>query len=276
MSPWRSDSVDDGRAGAPRRSRTCPTAGSRPRSSSRSRCGRPLLLEGEAGVGKTEVGEDARAHPRRRADPAAVLRGDRRRRRRSTSGTTRASCSTRARSRPASSTRTSGSQELYGPEFLLERPLLRAIRAGRERRAADRRARPRRRRVRGVPARGALRLRGDGPRARHDRRRRSRRRSSSRRTGRASCTTRSSGAASTTGSTSPTSSARSRSSGSARPGSRRQLARSVAEAVARLRELDLVKPPGAAEAIDWAAGALAARRRAGERRRRRARRSAGR
>jgi MoxR-like ATPase len=30
------------------------------------------------------------------------------------------------------------------------------------------------------------------------------------------------------------------------------LARSVAHAVARLRELDLVKPPGAAEAIDWA------------------------
>jgi MoxR-like ATPase len=31
-----------------------------------------------------------------------------------------------------------------------------------------------------------------------------------------------------------------------------QLARSVAEAVERLRGLDLVKPPGAAEAIDWA------------------------
>jgi MoxR-like ATPase len=31
-----------------------------------------------------------------------------------------------------------------------------------------------------------------------------------------------------------------------------QLARSVAQAVARLRGLDLVKPPGAAEAIDWA------------------------
>ena len=30
------------------------------------------------------------------------------------------------------------------------------------------------------------------------------------------------------------------------------LARSVATAVARLRELDLVKPPGIAEAIDWA------------------------
>jgi MoxR-like ATPase len=31
-----------------------------------------------------------------------------------------------------------------------------------------------------------------------------------------------------------------------------RLARSVAEAVQRLRDLDLVKPPGAAEAIDWA------------------------
>ena len=40
---------------------------------------RPLLLEGEAGVGKTEVGKTLAAHPRRRADPAPVLRGDRRR-----------------------------------------------------------------------------------------------------------------------------------------------------------------------------------------------------
>ena len=30
------------------------------------------------------------------------------------------------------------------------------------------------------------------------------------------------------------------------------LARSVADTVARLRELDLLKPPGVAEAIDWA------------------------
>ena len=36
------------------------------------------------------------------------------------------------------------------------------------------------------------------------------------------------------------------------PGVSEALARSVAEAVGRLRELDLVKPPGAAEAIDWA------------------------
>ena len=40
---------------------------------------RPLLLEGEAGVGKTEVGKTLAARPRRRADPAPVLRGDRRR-----------------------------------------------------------------------------------------------------------------------------------------------------------------------------------------------------
>jgi MoxR-like ATPase len=36
------------------------------------------------------------------------------------------------------------------------------------------------------------------------------------------------------------------------PGVPEALARSVAEAIARLRGLDLVKPPGAAEAIDWA------------------------
>jgi MoxR-like ATPase len=36
------------------------------------------------------------------------------------------------------------------------------------------------------------------------------------------------------------------------PGVSDALARSVATAVARLRELDLVKPPGIAEAIDWA------------------------
>jgi MoxR-like ATPase len=36
------------------------------------------------------------------------------------------------------------------------------------------------------------------------------------------------------------------------PGVSEPLARSVAQTVARLRELDLVKRPGAAEAIDWA------------------------
>ena len=36
--------------------------------------GRPLLLEGEAGVGKTEVGKALAAHARPAADPPAVLR----------------------------------------------------------------------------------------------------------------------------------------------------------------------------------------------------------
>lgn len=36
------------------------------------------------------------------------------------------------------------------------------------------------------------------------------------------------------------------------PGVSDELARSVATTVGRLRELDLVKPPGVAEAIDWA------------------------
>jgi MoxR-like ATPase len=36
------------------------------------------------------------------------------------------------------------------------------------------------------------------------------------------------------------------------PGVEEPLARSVAETIARLRALDLVKRPGAAEAIDWA------------------------
>lgn len=36
------------------------------------------------------------------------------------------------------------------------------------------------------------------------------------------------------------------------PGVSESLARSVATAIARLRKLDLIKPPGAAEAIDWA------------------------
>ena len=69
--------------------------------------------------------------------------------------------------------------------------------------AADRRDRPRRRRVRGVPARGALDLPGDDPRARHGRGPAPRRSSCSPPTAPARCTTRSSGAASTTGSTTP-------------------------------------------------------------------------
>jgi MoxR-like ATPase len=41
------------------------------------------------------------------------------------------------------------------------------------------------------------------------------------------------------------------------PGITERLAEDVARASARLRELDLIKPPGVAESLDWA-GALAA------------------
>ena len=67
----------------------------------------------------------------------------------------------------------------------------------------------------------------------------------------ASCTTPSSAAASTTGSATRAPSARSRSCWSASPASAEALARKVVAAVNRLRALELAKPPGVAETIDW-------------------------
>ena len=52
------------------------------------RMDRPLFLEGEAGVGKTEIAKVLAASARAQADPAAVLRRPRRRVRRCTNGTT--------------------------------------------------------------------------------------------------------------------------------------------------------------------------------------------
>ena len=85
-----------GRPGLPGRPRASP-----PPSSSPTTLEQPLLLEGEAGVGKTEVAQGAGAARRRAADPAAVPRGHRRPPRRSTTGTTSASCSRSARPRRA-------------------------------------------------------------------------------------------------------------------------------------------------------------------------------
>ena len=95
-------------------------------------------------------------------------------------------------------------------------------------------------------------------------------RRSSRRTAPATCTTRSSVAASTTGSSIPTSTARWRSCASACRSVGEQLARQVAAAVEAMRDLNLYKPPGVAETIDWAT----ALGRLGVSRARRARRSA--
>ena len=63
---------------ARRASTTSSTRAWRRRCSSRLRLPQPLLLEGEAGVGKTEAAQGAGRRARHAADPPAVLRGDRR------------------------------------------------------------------------------------------------------------------------------------------------------------------------------------------------------
>ena len=133
---------------------------------------KPLLLEGEAGVGKTELAKALAELLRRAPDPAAVLRGHRRRPRALRLELRRASCSTSARWRPAAPQDARETlHELFGARVPGAAP---AAGRDRERRrdaagAADRRDRPRRRRVRGVPAGAALRLPGHDPRDRHDR-----------------------------------------------------------------------------------------------------------
>ena len=74
---------------------------------------RPLLLEGEPGVGKTEVAKTLARILDADLSGSSATRGSTRPRR-STSGTTRASCSTRALSRRGELDRTSASHELYG------------------------------------------------------------------------------------------------------------------------------------------------------------------
>ena len=178
---------------------------------------RPLLLEGEPGTGKTALAEALAEALGLAADPAAVLRGHRRQ-----PGALRLGLPA-ADPAPA---RARGGRRRAGRRGGREEPVRRAVPAGppgaagaaaEPRGAARRRGRPRRRRVRGVPARGAVDLPGDHPRARHGQRGRRRRSWCSPPTAPASCTTPSSGAASTTGSTTPASSARSRSSAAGRP-----------------------------------------------------------
>ena len=219
---------------------------------------RPLLLEGEAGVGKTEVAKAGQRLDRRTADPPAVLRGHRRRpgrlrlglrppaapparhrgdrrdrrphhRRRSRPTSTRSGSSSSGRccARSAMATgpppvllideidRADDEFEAYLLEVLSDCQIT-------------------------VPELGVFRT---------DRRRSS----CSRPTAHATCTTRSSAAASTTGSSTPTSTGRWRSCSMRLPDVSSDLARQVAAAVDTLRELNLYKPPGVAETIDWAA-----------------------
>ena len=129
---------------------------------------RPLLLEGEAGVGKTEVakalaaveatqlirlqcyeGLDAQAslyewNYQRQLLAIELMKGEQ-------------------------ATLAEKERHVFDRSFLLERPLLRAITQDRAAGAADRRDRPRRRGVRGLPAGAPGRLAGQRARARHHR-----------------------------------------------------------------------------------------------------------
>ena len=88
---------------------------------------RPLLLEGEAGVGKTEVAKALAARPRGRADPPPVLRGARRERRALRVELPAPAPRHQGRARAARRRRDRGAH-LLRERYLLERPLLAAIR----------------------------------------------------------------------------------------------------------------------------------------------------
>ena len=83
--------------------------------------GKPLLLEGAPGVGKTEAAKAIAAVLGRAADPAAVLRGHRRLGRALRVELSRARCWRSGR--PATE-----HVDIYGDEFLIERPMLLALR----------------------------------------------------------------------------------------------------------------------------------------------------
>ena len=143
---------------------------------------RPLFLEGDAGVGKTEVAKALAAWTGGPARAPAVLRGHRR-------GPGPVRVGPRPPAAPPPGGRGGGpgrgapgssalEGELYDERFLVRRPLLQALytpEGARAAGAAHRRDRPGRRRVRGVPARAAVRLGRHHPRAGHGAGRRSRR-----------------------------------------------------------------------------------------------------
>ena len=128
---------------------------------------KPLLLEGEAGVGKTEA-----AKALARALPARLIRLQCYEGLDVAHAVYEWNYSRQLLHIRAAQEGTVDEEELFGPEFLIRRPLLEAIESERAGRAPDRRDRPRRRGVRGVPARGALRLPDHDSGDRHDLRRR--------------------------------------------------------------------------------------------------------
>ena len=151
--------------------------------------GRPILLEGEVGVGKTEVAKVLAAVFGRRLIRLQCYEGIDTNQALYEWDYARQMLQIRALSERQTRRRRGGRQAVR-PEVPARAAAARGGARRRPGRAAHRRGRPRRRRVRGVPARGALRLPDHAsPRSARSRPRR-RRWSSSPRTAPASCTTR--------------------------------------------------------------------------------------
>ncbi len=162
--------VDAARRRPWRASATSPTAGSRCRVYLALTLRRPLLLEGEPGVGKTEVARTLARVLAARLIRLQCYEGIDAGQALYEWNYSRQLLYARTLQEGALDPDRKAA-ELYGPEFLVERPLLARRARGRGGGAAGGRAGPRRRGVRGLPARGAGRRGRDDPGDRHRRRR---------------------------------------------------------------------------------------------------------
>jgi hypothetical protein len=135
---WQGSVRRASRTSAERLGRPATWRTTRPRRSCTSRValGKPVLVEGPAGRRQDRAREGRRDRARRRPDPAAVLRGARR-----GAGAVRVGLQEAAAAHPARDRGRCGGEaagwedvhdDLFGEEYLLERPLLRALRAERD------------------------------------------------------------------------------------------------------------------------------------------------
>ena len=92
--------------------------------------GRPLLLEGEAGVGKTEVAKVLAATLGAPAHPPPVLRGARRQHRGLRVELPAPDARDPAPGGAAARATKATAHDIFGPDFLIKRPLLQALEAG--------------------------------------------------------------------------------------------------------------------------------------------------